>query len=85
MTVPREFVLMDRAAIGLGGVFLHLRAELNFHRLFEAAMENFSVKRVADRQAAALKAVGPRAATARLFHRWARWRIGRVDFCSVSG
>jgi len=30
-------VLMDRAAIGLGGVFLHLRAELNFHRLFEAA------------------------------------------------
>ena len=58
VTVPREFVLMDRAAIGLGGVFLHLRAELNFHRLFEAAMENFSVKRVADRQAAALKAVG---------------------------
>jgi len=38
VTVPREFVLMDRAAIGLGGVFLHLRAELNFHRLFEAAI-----------------------------------------------
>ena len=44
VTVPREFVLMDRAAIGLGGVFLHLRAELNFHRLFEEAMEDFSVK-----------------------------------------
>src|SRR6185503_7972934 len=56
--VPREFVLMDRAAIGLGGVFLHLRAELNFHRLFEAAMENFSVKGVAERQGAALKRVG---------------------------
>jgi predicted unusual protein kinase regulating ubiquinone biosynthesis (AarF/ABC1/UbiB family) len=56
--VPREFVLMDRAAIGLGGVFLHLRAELNFHRLFEAAMEDFSVKGVAARQAAALKRVG---------------------------
>jgi len=55
VTVPREFVLMDRAAIGLGGVFLHLRAELNFHRLFEQAMENFSVKGVAERQAAALK------------------------------
>jgi predicted unusual protein kinase regulating ubiquinone biosynthesis (AarF/ABC1/UbiB family) len=41
VTVPREFVLMDRAAIGLGGVFLHLRAELNFHRLFEQAMEDF--------------------------------------------
>ena len=33
--VPREFVFMDRAAIGLGGVFLHLDAELNFHRLFD--------------------------------------------------
>ena len=58
MTVPREFVFMDRAAIGLGGVFLHLRAELNFHRLFKAAMEDFSVKAVAGRQAAALKRVG---------------------------
>jgi predicted unusual protein kinase regulating ubiquinone biosynthesis (AarF/ABC1/UbiB family) len=58
VTVPREFVLMDRAAIGLGGVFLHLRAELNFHRLFEDAMADFSVKRVAARQAAALREVG---------------------------
>lgn len=57
VTVPREFVLMDRAAIGLGGVFLHLRAELNFHRLFEAAIERFSIAGVAERQAAALKAV----------------------------
>ena len=56
--VPREFVLMDRAAIGLGGVFLHLRAELNFHRLFTEAMEQFSVKRVAEQQAAALKRAG---------------------------
>jgi len=58
VTVPREFVLMDRAAIGLGGVFLHLRAELNFHRLFEAAMEKFSVAGVAERQNAALKRAG---------------------------
>jgi predicted unusual protein kinase regulating ubiquinone biosynthesis (AarF/ABC1/UbiB family) len=57
VTVPREFVLMDRAAIGLGGVFLHLSAELNFHRLFEAAIENFSVEEVAERQAEALAAV----------------------------
>jgi predicted unusual protein kinase regulating ubiquinone biosynthesis (AarF/ABC1/UbiB family) len=56
--VPREFVLMDRAAIGLGGVFLHLRAELNFHRMFEEAMQDFSVKRIADRQSKALVAVG---------------------------
>jgi predicted unusual protein kinase regulating ubiquinone biosynthesis (AarF/ABC1/UbiB family) len=58
VTVPREFVLMDRAAIGLGGVFLHLRAELNFHRLFAEAIEKFSTARVADRQAAALGRAG---------------------------
>ena len=54
VTVPREFVFMDRAAIGLGGVFLHLAAELNFYALFNAAIEDFSVARVAERQAAAL-------------------------------
>ncbi len=52
--VPREFVFMDRAAIGLGGVFLHLAAELNFYGLFNAAIEDFSVARVAERQTAAL-------------------------------
>jgi predicted unusual protein kinase regulating ubiquinone biosynthesis (AarF/ABC1/UbiB family) len=62
VTVPREFVFMDRAAIGLGGVFLRLRAELNFHRLFENAIENFSVDRVAARQAEALAAAGLTAA-----------------------
>jgi len=56
--VPREFVFMDRAAIGLGGVFLHLDAELNFHRLFEQEIENFSVARVAGVQGAALSAAG---------------------------
>jgi predicted unusual protein kinase regulating ubiquinone biosynthesis (AarF/ABC1/UbiB family) len=56
--VPREFVFMDRAAIGLGGVFLHLRAELNFYRLFNEAIDNFSLARVADRQTRALAAAG---------------------------
>ena len=56
--VPREFVFMDRAAIGLGGVFLHLRAELNFYRLFNAAIEDFSVDTVAARQAEALSVAG---------------------------
>jgi len=56
--VPREFVFMDRAAIGLGGVFLHLRAELNFHRLFNQAIEQFSIEGVAERQAAALARAG---------------------------
>jgi predicted unusual protein kinase regulating ubiquinone biosynthesis (AarF/ABC1/UbiB family) len=58
LKVPREFVFMDRAAIGLGGAFLRLRAELNFHRLFEEAIEGFSVEAVAARQRAALAAVG---------------------------
>ena len=56
VTVPREFVFMDRAAIGLGAVFLHLHAELNFHRLFNAAIENFSLATVGRRQNAALSA-----------------------------
>jgi predicted unusual protein kinase regulating ubiquinone biosynthesis (AarF/ABC1/UbiB family) len=58
VTVPREFVFMDRAAIGLGAVFLHLRAELNFYRLFNEAIERFSMERVGKRQAAALAKVG---------------------------
>jgi predicted unusual protein kinase regulating ubiquinone biosynthesis (AarF/ABC1/UbiB family) len=58
VTVPREFVFMDRAAIGLGAVFLHLAAELNFYRLFNEAIENFSVEQVAARQKAALKQAG---------------------------
>ena len=58
VTVPGEFVFMDRAAIGLGAVFLHLRAELNFYRLFNEAIEHFSLERVAKRQAAALGAAG---------------------------
>jgi predicted unusual protein kinase regulating ubiquinone biosynthesis (AarF/ABC1/UbiB family) len=58
VTVPREFVFMDRAAVGLGAVFLHLRAELNFYQLFNEAIERFSIDRVAKRQADALKAAG---------------------------
>jgi predicted unusual protein kinase regulating ubiquinone biosynthesis (AarF/ABC1/UbiB family) len=64
VTVPREFVFMDRAAIGLGAVFLHLAAELNFYRLFNEAIENFSVGEVAARQQAALEAVGLKPSTA---------------------
>jgi predicted unusual protein kinase regulating ubiquinone biosynthesis (AarF/ABC1/UbiB family) len=56
--VPREFVFMDRAAIGLGGVFLHLAAKLNYYRLFNEAIEHFSVARVGARQAQALDAAG---------------------------
>jgi len=56
--VPREFVFMDRAAIGLGGVFLHLDARLNFYRLFNEAIEKFSLAEVGRRQGAALARAG---------------------------
>lgn len=55
---PREFVFMDRAAIGLGGVFLHLQAEVNWYRLFQDIIEDFSVDAMAERQQAALTAAG---------------------------
>ena len=58
LRVPREFVFMDRAAIGLGGVFIHLRAELNFHRLFNEALADFTVAGTAKRQSVALSAAG---------------------------
>jgi predicted unusual protein kinase regulating ubiquinone biosynthesis (AarF/ABC1/UbiB family) len=47
---PREFVLMDRAAVGLGSVFLHLKAEVNWHRLFHDLIDDFSVESLAKRQ-----------------------------------
>jgi predicted unusual protein kinase regulating ubiquinone biosynthesis (AarF/ABC1/UbiB family) len=55
---PREFLLMDRAAIGLGSVFLHLQAEINWHRLFHDLIEGFDVAALAQRQAAALAQAG---------------------------
>ena len=54
--VPREFVFMDRAAIGLGGVFLHLNAELNYHRLFDDMIAGSDLADVAKRQREAFTA-----------------------------
>jgi predicted unusual protein kinase regulating ubiquinone biosynthesis (AarF/ABC1/UbiB family) len=55
VTPPREFVLMDRAAIGLGSVFLHLKAEINWHRMFHDLIGDFDVDKLSKRQTAALK------------------------------
>ncbi len=55
---PREFVFVDRAAVGLGSVFLHLRAEINWHRMFEGLIEGFDVAKINRRQARALKSLG---------------------------
>jgi predicted unusual protein kinase regulating ubiquinone biosynthesis (AarF/ABC1/UbiB family) len=55
---PREFVFMDRAAIGLGAVFLHLQAELNFHDLFNAEIADFSLADVKASQKTAFELAG---------------------------
>jgi uncharacterized protein YndB with AHSA1/START domain len=55
---PREFVFMDRAAIGLGSVFIHLRASINWHQLFESLIDGFDVDALTERQDAALKIAG---------------------------
>ncbi len=56
--VPREFVFMDRAAIGLGGVFLHLDARQNWYRLFNETIEGFDLETVRRRQAEVFGAAG---------------------------
>ena len=47
---PREFVLMDRAAIGLGSVFLHLKAEVNWYKIFQDLINDFDPGKLASRQ-----------------------------------
>jgi len=55
---PREFVFMDRAAIGLGGALIRLGARLNFHKLFEEEIVDFDVSALARRQRTAFKNAG---------------------------
>jgi predicted unusual protein kinase regulating ubiquinone biosynthesis (AarF/ABC1/UbiB family) len=58
VTPPKEFVFMDRAAIGLGSVFMHLKAEINWYRLFHELIKHFDAKALDKRQKAALKEAG---------------------------
>ena len=55
---PREFVLMDRAAIGLGSVFMRLQAKVNWHRIFEDMIEEFDLKKLSINQSKISKQVG---------------------------
>ncbi|MEL6285788.1 MAG: AarF/ABC1/UbiB kinase family protein, partial [Pseudomonadota bacterium] len=52
--IPREFVFMDRAAIGLGAAYLRLGAELNYHRMFEESLDGFDEAVLAERQSGVL-------------------------------
>ena len=55
---PREFVFMDRAAIGLASVFMHLKAEINWYRLFHELIDDFDEAVLVARQTSALAAAG---------------------------
>ena len=55
---PREFVLMDRAAVGLGSVFMHLKAEVNWHQLFHGMIDDFTLEALQTRQKNAIRQVG---------------------------
>jgi len=55
---PREFVLMDRAAVGLGSVFMHLKAEVNWYRIFNDLVGNFNEQELLKKQQAAIKKSG---------------------------
>lgn len=50
ITVPREFVFMDRAALGLGSAFLHLRAEMNWYQVFNGLIDGFDVQEMQSKQ-----------------------------------
>jgi predicted unusual protein kinase regulating ubiquinone biosynthesis (AarF/ABC1/UbiB family) len=54
---PKEFVFMDRAAVGLGSVFMHLKAEVNWYQIFNSLIENFDEKEMNTKQQKALKLV----------------------------
>ncbi len=51
---PREFVLMDRSAVGLGSIFLRLGARLNWCRMFHDLIDGFDEAELAERQRSAL-------------------------------
>lgn len=47
---PKEFVFMDRAAVGIGSVIMRLKAECNWHRLFYELIDEFSADNLKKRQ-----------------------------------
>ena len=55
IAVPREFVFMDRAALGLGSVFIHLDAQINWYQVFNELIQDFDTTALQKRQDKALK------------------------------
>lgn len=49
--LPREFVFIDRSAVGLGSLFLRLKARVNWHRTFDSLIQDFDRGELEKRQA----------------------------------
>jgi hypothetical protein len=49
---------MDRAAVGLGSVFMHLKAEVNWFRIFNDLVKNFNEETLLKKQSEAIKKAG---------------------------
>jgi predicted unusual protein kinase regulating ubiquinone biosynthesis (AarF/ABC1/UbiB family) len=47
---PRPFLFMDRAAVGVGSAMMHLKAELNWHEIFNHLIEGFNLSDLEQRQ-----------------------------------
>jgi predicted unusual protein kinase regulating ubiquinone biosynthesis (AarF/ABC1/UbiB family) len=54
LPIPREFVFMDRAALGIGSICIRLQSEINWYRLFNEMIDGFDVDDVRARQNAIL-------------------------------
>jgi predicted unusual protein kinase regulating ubiquinone biosynthesis (AarF/ABC1/UbiB family) len=53
---PRTFVLLDRAAVGIGAALIHLKVKLNWHQIFEELIEGFEESLLNQNQAALIAA-----------------------------
>ena len=49
---------MDRAAVGLGSVFMHLKAQINWYRVFHELVGDFNEKELSQKQNEALSISG---------------------------
>lgn len=47
---PRAFVFLDRAAVGIGSAFIHLRAELNWFTLFHQLIDDLTLAKLTENQ-----------------------------------
>lgn len=50
VTPPKEFVFMDRAAVGIGSAFMHLEVEVNWYQEFHALIHDYSSDKIKENQ-----------------------------------